>query len=203
MEKETHQELTPELLLRAYAAGFFPMAESRSGPISWFSPDPRAIIPLENFKVSRSLRQAVRKARFDIQWDTAFREVMHRCAAREETWISDEIIDAYCRLFSMGFAHSVECWRENRLVGGLYGVAIQGAFFGESMFSEISNASKVALYFLVGRLKKAGFSLLDTQFLTSHLLSLGACEIPREKYILLLENALRVETHFTECHGVL
>jgi leucyl/phenylalanyl-tRNA---protein transferase len=197
MHARPRTELTPALLIQAYAAGFFPMAESRTGPISWFSPDPRAIIPLDNLKVSRSLRRVVRKKNFDIRIDTAFTEVMRSCAAREETWISEEIIVAYGQLFAMGNAHSVEAWRNGLLVGGLYGVALGGAFFGESMFSKERDASKIALWHLVATLKERGFLLLDTQFLTPHLATLGACEISRDVYINLLQDALRVETTFT------
>jgi len=191
------QELTPELLLRAYAAGFFPMAEDRNGPTAWYSPDPRAIIPLDRFKISRSLRQRAHKGQWEIRINTSFAEVMRCCAAREETWISDEIIQAYCRLFDMGHAHSVESWQHGRLVGGLYGVTLGGAFFGESMFSQVTDASKIALWYLIRRLTERGFLLLDTQFLTPHLASLGACEISRDDYLSLLDRALSIEATFT------
>ncbi len=190
-------ELTPQLLLRAYAEGFFPMAGGRSGPITWYSPDPRAIFPLESFRVSRSLRQVERRKQLEVRVNTAFGEVMWQCAARDDTWISGEIIAVYSQLFEMGHAHSVETWSSGRLVGGLYGVAIGGAFFGESMFSHASNASKLALWCLVRRLRERGFLLLDTQFLTPHLASLGACEIPRDAYLVRLQEALRVDTRFT------
>ncbi len=190
-------ELTPQLLLRAYADGFFPMAEGRNGPIAWYSPDPRAIFPLESFKVSRSLRRIERRKQFEVRVNTAFADVMLHCAAREDTWISGEIIAVYGRLFEMGFAHSVETWSSSRLVGGLYGVAIGGAFFGESMFSHVSNASKIALWYLVRRLRERGFLLLDTQFLTPHLARLGASDIPRDAYLVRLRTALRVDTSFT------
>ncbi len=198
MRKDARQELMPEFLLRAYAAGYFPMAESRGGPIRWYSPDPRAIIPLDRLKISRSLRQSIRARKMEIRYDTDFQQVMHRCAAREETWISEEIVEAYTRLFVLGAAHSVECWQDGRLVGGLYGVAMGGAFFGESMFSLVTNASKIALVCLVKQLTKQGFILLDTQFLTPHLASLGAREIPRQEYLLLLHEALEVRASFTE-----
>ncbi len=191
------QELTPELLLRAYAAGFFPMAEDRSGPAAWYSPDPRAIIPLDRFKISRSLRQRAHKGQLEIRINTSFAEVMRRCAAREDTWISDEIIEAYCQLFDMGHAHSVESWQHGRLVGGLYGVTLGGAFFGESMFSQAADASKIALWYLIRRLTERGFLLLDTQFLTPHLASLGACEISRDDYLSRLDRALSIEATFT------
>lgn len=198
MQARPCQELTPELLLRAYAAGFFPMAEDRSGPIAWYSPDPRAIIPLDRFKVSRSLRQRVQKGQLEICINTSFAAVMRRCAARDDTWISDEIIEAYCRLFDMGHAHSVETWQYGQLVGGLYGVTLGGAFFGESMFSQVTDASKIALWYLVRRLLERGFLLLDTQFLTPHLASLGACEISRDDYLGMLHEAVSIEAAFTK-----
>jgi leucyl/phenylalanyl-tRNA---protein transferase len=197
MPKRSQQVLTPELLLQAYSAGFFPMAESRTGPIAWFSPDPRAIIPLDGFKVSRSLRQVVKKRAFDVRFDTSFSEVIRHCASREETWISEEVIAAYGGLFELGKAHSVEAWENGMLVGGLYGVAIGGAFFGESMFSKARDASKVALWHLVRILKKGGFLLLDTQYLTPHLETLGACEVSRDEYIGLLNKALPVKASFS------
>ncbi len=174
------------------------MAESRTGPIHWYSPDPRAIIPLdERFHVSRSLRRLVQREVFDIRYDTSFREVIGQCAVREDTWISGEIIRAYEELFRAGWAHTVECWEGEDLAGGLYGVSIQGAFFGESMFSRRPNASKVALVALVRHLRERNFRLLDTQFLTPHLAQFGACEVTREEYLLLLEEALTVNTRFT------
>jgi leucyl/phenylalanyl-tRNA---protein transferase len=172
------------------------MAESREGSISWYSPDPRAIIPLDTFNVSRSLRQVERKGIFEIRFNTAFSEVITQCAAREDTWISAEIIDSYRQLFEQGVAHSVESWKEGVLAGGLYGVALGGAFFGESMFSRASDASKIALWALVRRLRENGYLLLDTQFLTPHLATLGACEIPRNEYLRLLRAALLVSTDF-------
>lgn len=187
---------TPELVLNAYRLGYFPMAESREGPLSWYSPDPRAIIPLETFRPARSLRRTCAKGIFDLHVDSAFGEVMRLCAEREETWISDEIIDVYTQLHTLGFAHSVESWRNGRLSGGLYGVSISGAFFGESMFSRETDSSKVALVFLVEKLKHQGFLLLDAQFLTPHLQSLGALTISREEYLQLLEQALTVDTSF-------
>ena len=198
MQARPRHELTPELLLRAYAAGFFPMAEDRSGPIAWYSPDPRAIIPLDRFRVSRSLRQRAQKSQLEIRINTSFAGVMRRCAARDETWISDEIIEAYCQLFDMGHAHSVETWQHGRLVGGLYGVTLGGAFFGESMFSQVADASKIALWSLVRMLTERGFLLLDTQFLTPHLASLGACEISRDEYLGMLHEAVSIEAAFTK-----
>ena len=190
--------LNPEFLVVAYCSGYFPMASFRKGPVEWFSPDPRAIIPLDSFKTSRSLRQTLRKREFEVRVDTAFEQVMRCCADREDTWISEEIISAYIELHRTGLAHSVETWHEDRLVGGLYGVAIRGAFFGESMFSIVRNASKVALNYLVERLKSRRFTLLDTQYITEHLRSLGAIEVPRNAYLQLLSQALQVETSFID-----
>ncbi|MBX2990861.1 MAG: leucyl/phenylalanyl-tRNA--protein transferase [Bacteroidetes bacterium] len=190
--------LDPEFLIVAYCNGYFPMATSRNGPIEWFSPDPRTIIPLDDFKVSRSLKQDIRKKEFEIRIDTAFEEVMRYCSDREDTWISEEIIAAYTKLNDAGFAHSVETWFRGSLVGGLYGVAIRGAFFGESMFSLLKNASKVALFHLVERMKAGKFILLDSQYMTEHLRSLGAIEIPRSTYLNLLSKALAIETKFSD-----
>lgn len=189
--------LTPELLVRAYCMGLFPMADSRDGPIHWYSPDPRAVFPLEAFHVPRSLRRTIARGRFEVRVDTAFGAVMRACAAREETWISAGILCAYEELHALGLAHSVEAWQEGALAGGLYGVALGGAFFGESMFSHVRDASKVALAALVERLRARGFVLLDTQFLTEHLARLGAVEIPRAEYLRRLDRALRLDRRFT------
>ncbi len=190
------ETLTPALLVRAYCAGFFPMADSRRGRIRWYSPDPRAVIPLEAFHVPHSLRRTIRRGRFAVRVNTAFGAVIRACADRPETWISDEIVCAYEALHTLGLAHSVETWRDGRLVGGLYGVALGGAFFGESMFSRETDASKVALVALVERLRERGFVLLDTQFLTPHLARFGAVEIPRAEYLRRLDEALRLERRF-------
>jgi len=198
MYTSERHSLTPDLLVMAYRAGFFPMAESREGPLAWFSPDPRAIIPLETFRISRSLRRAVQKGTFTIRVDSVFEQVMRACAEREETWISEEIIEAYTALYRLGFAHSVECWQGDRLAGGLYGVGIGAAFFGESMFSRTRDASKVALVHLVVRLRARGFLLLDTQFLTPHLERFGALEIPRSRYMALLTKAVTAVTCFSD-----
>ena len=189
--------LSPELLVYAYSTGVFPMAEHREDArVIWIEPEKRGILPLDVFHVPHSLRRIIRKEIFEIRTDAAFREVMLNCANREETWINDQILDAYCKLFDLGLAHSVECWRENKLVGGLYGVSLGGAFFGESMFSKETNASKVALCALAERLKEKGFSLLDTQFLTPHLARFGGIEIPKEEYRKLLKQALKIKTVF-------
>jgi leucyl/phenylalanyl-tRNA--protein transferase len=172
------------------------MAESRDGPIGWLSPDPRAILPLEALRISRSLRQTLKKRIFEVRINTAFEQVMRCCAEREETWISEEIVASYIGLHHFGHAHSVETWQEGALVGGLYGVAIGGAFFGESMFSKVREASKVALALLVERMRERRFELLDTQYLTPHLASLGAVEISREEYLRLLTRALQLRCRF-------
>lgn len=193
--------ITPQLLLRAYSIGLFPMAESaEDDQLFWVDPEKRAIFPLDTFIVSRSLAKTVRSDRFEVVVDRDFDAVIEACAApapdREKTWINDEIRRLYRQLFDMGFAHTVECWREGQLVGGLYGVALRGAFFGESMFHRERDASKVALTHLVARLRAGGFQLLDTQFMTTHLASLGAIEISRESYHRALEEALCVVANF-------
>jgi leucyl/phenylalanyl-tRNA--protein transferase len=197
MTSESRQKvLDPDFVLRAYCAGYFPMADSRTGGISWYSPDPRTIIPLVTLNVSRSLRQVIRKQIFEIRVNTAFRDVIRRCARREDTWISEEIIETYSVLHSTGYAHSVESWLGNQLVGGLYGVAIGGAYFGESMFSAVSNASKVALVHLVEILVLKEFKVLDAQFMNEHLKQFGANEIPKSAYLDLLSESLKVDTWF-------
>lgn len=183
--------IEPDFLLRAYCSGYFPMADPGSREIRWYSPDPRAIFDLSEFHTPRSLSLVVKKKQFEIEIDLQFEEVMRRCAVRKETWISEELIRSYVKLHELGFAHSVECWREQKLVGGLYGVSIGGAFFGESMFSGEKNSSKVALVNLIDRLKERGYGLLDTQFLTPHLARFGAREIPREEYLRRLEESLK------------
>jgi leucyl/phenylalanyl-tRNA--protein transferase len=189
-------------LLRAYAYGIFPMAESAdSDELLWFEPVMRGLIPLEGFHVSSRLRRTVRQDRFELSHDIAFREVMMACAGnsrtgRETTWINRRILDLYTELHRHGFAHSVETWRDGRLVGGLYGVSLGGAFFGESMFSLETDASKVALVHLVARLRFGGYRLLDTQWLTAHLSQFGAFEVPKTKYRRLLQEALEVQGDF-------
>jgi leucyl/phenylalanyl-tRNA--protein transferase len=187
--------MTPELLLRAYAEGLFPMANQRDDPaLYWVSPEKRGIIPLGAFHVSRRLARTIRGGRFQVTTDLAFGEVMCACAApaqgREQTWINDEILRLYGTLHASGHAHSVECWQGGDLVGGLYGVRLGAAFFGESMFSFARDASKVALAHLVEVLRGGGFELLDTQFLTRHLATFGATEIPRSEYLVLLHRAI-------------
>jgi leucyl/phenylalanyl-tRNA--protein transferase len=169
------------------------------GVIRWYSPNPRGIIPLDTFHVPKRLARIVRSSAFEIRIDTAFDAVMRACAERREpegTWIDDEILESYCALHDAGHAHSVEAWQGERLVGGLYGVALGGAFFGESMFHRVADASKVALAALVERLRARGFVLLDTQWVTGHLAQFGACEIPRRRYLTLLKQALAVDASF-------
>ncbi|HJS45828.1 MAG TPA: leucyl/phenylalanyl-tRNA--protein transferase [Rhizomicrobium sp.] len=190
--------LTPEILLRAYAEGLFPMAERRNDPLLyWVSPEKRGIIPLDAFHVPRRLARTVRAGPFTVTADRAFVAVMMACAApapgRPESWINDEILRLYTALHAGGHAHSIECWQGGTLVGGLYGVRLGAAFFGESMFSRRRDASKVALVHLVEGLKRGGFTLLDTQFITTHLARFGAIEIPRERYLLKLQDALNRE----------
>lgn len=193
---ETMTELTPELLVRAYCSGVFPMADSRTGRISWYAPDPRAVFPLDQFHVPRSLARTIRRGVYDVRVNTAFRAVMLGCAAREETWISREVLRAYTALYRLGLAHSVEAWQGDELKGGLYGVALGGAFFGESMFSRSTDASKVALVALVERLRERGYTLLDTQWVTDHLARFGAVEIPRDEYERRLAAALQLDRRF-------
>ncbi len=187
--------LTPELLLRAYAVGIFPMADSRaSRHLYWLDPEWRGIMPLERFHVPRRLRRTLRQRRFEVRVDGAFAAVIAACAecreGRPESWINPDIERLYGTLHEMGIAHSVECWQGGELLGGLYGVALGAAFFGESMFSLAADASKVALVHLVARLVAGGFTLLDTQFVTRHLEQFGAVEIPRAEYRALLAAAL-------------
>ena len=190
--------LSPELLVRAYCAGVFPMAQRRHGPIGWYAPDPRGIIPLDAFHVPRSLRQTVARGVFEVRVNDDFPAVIRACAERDETWISPEIERTYTDLHRLGIAHSVEAWQDGRLAGGLYGVALGGAFFGESMFSRITDASKVALVALVERLRERGFALLDVQWVTPHLARFGAIEIPRREYERQLAAALRLPCSFTD-----
>lgn len=183
--------LDPALLLSAYAAGIFPMADSRDArDLFWVEPERRAVLPLDGFVMSKSLRKAVRADRFRVTCDTAFPDVMRACADREETWINPAIERGYVRLHEIGHAHSIECWSGDDLVGGLYGVRLGGAFFGESMFSRATDASKVALAWLVARLRVGNFRLLDCQFMTPHLASLGAVEIGRADYAAVLGAAV-------------
>ncbi|MDG1997268.1 MAG: leucyl/phenylalanyl-tRNA--protein transferase [Emcibacteraceae bacterium] len=192
--------MTPELLLSAYMQGIFPMAEGPDAQdVFWVDPEERGIFPLDDFHVPKSLAKKIRAEKFDIRINTAFREVMRQCATptqnkdRKSTWINNMILTKYAELHDMGYAHSVECWQGDELVGGLYGVSLNGAFCGESMFHWVTDASKVALVYLVARLKVGGYSLLDTQFVTDHLSQFGAIEISRKEYRAKLKHALEIE----------
>ena len=187
--------IAPEVLLQGYRLGVFPMAMENGG-IEWFSPNPRGIIPLETFHVPHALERVLRKGLFEVRIDTSFTEVMRRCAERPDTWINEEIIRSYTRLHEMERAHSVETWLDGKLAGGLYGVSIGGAFFGESMFHNVTDASKVALCALIDRLRAKRFTLLDTQWLTPHLARFGAVEITRRQYMHRLAGALGLNRRF-------
>lgn len=194
-------EFTPEGLELAYSHGIFPMAMhepyAEEGEIGWFRPDPRTIIPLDRFHVSRSLAKTIRQGKFEVTYDCDFLGVMRGCADREEgTWISDDFYRVYGELHRRGKAHSVEVWCDGRLAGGTYGVSLGGAFMAESMFHYVTDASKVALAALVSRLRERGYLLLDVQYLTDHLASLGAVEIPHRRYYALLQVALRLDCRF-------
>ncbi len=191
--------LSPEVLLFAYQQGLFPMAESRNAKrIQWIQPKKRGIFQLGSFHVSKSFRRVLLKKDYSITINSCFPKVMEKCADRSETWINGDIYNCYCKLHDDGFAHSIEVWRDNNLIGGVYGVTIGAAFFGESMFSEVSNGSKIALAYLHDRLLKAGFLLFDTQFLTEHLASLGAIEISQAQYLIKLEKALNKNAKFLD-----
>jgi leucyl/phenylalanyl-tRNA--protein transferase len=198
--------LSPELVLRAYAEGIFPMAERRDDPqLYWISPEQRGVMPLESFHVPRRLARTVKNDRFAVTCDLAFVDVMRACAdpnyGRPNSWINDEILRLYTALHAAGHAHSIECWRNRVLAGGLYGVSLGGAFFGESMFSCERDASKVALVHLIARLKVGSYVLLDTQFLTRHLSQFGAVEIPREVYLERLREALKHHAYWPASSG--
>jgi leucyl/phenylalanyl-tRNA--protein transferase len=193
-------EISKELLLSAYMQGIFPMAESADADdVFWVDPDNRGIFPLDQFHIPRKLAQKIRAQPFEVRINTAFRDVMLNCAEptnnpeRQNTWINDLILTCYNELHELGYAHSVECWQTGKLVGGLYGVSINGAFCGESMFHNVTDASKVALVYLVARLNAGGYVLLDTQFVTDHLSQFGAIEISRADYKKKLNNALEIE----------
>ncbi len=191
-------ELTWDFLLNAYAKGYFPMAMNRDDDeLHWFYPEKRGIIPLDAFHIPKSLAKLARKQPFIITTDTAFPEIIKACSTEHaDTWINARIVELYCELWEKGYAHSVECWEEGQLVGGLYGVAIGGAFFGESMFTRKSNASRLALMHLVKLLNDGGYTLLDTQFVNDHLQQFGVVEIPHEDYLVLLNEALSINAEF-------
>jgi len=200
-------DFTPELVVRAYQAGIFPMSESEDDPeVFWVCPELRGVIPLDGFKTSKSLRKTLKNNRYSIKIDNDFEQVIHGCAhygsERQSTWINPTIANVYGQLFERKICHTVEIWDENKLVGGLYGLAIGAAFFGESMFHRQPNTSKIALAHLVQRLKFGGFSLLDTQFISPHLQTLGAIEISREEYEKHLKQALLEEGDFYRLSGV-
>ncbi len=197
-ETLTPEIIAPDLLLNAYRCGIFPMAENKEGEIHWYETKRRAIFPLEGLRVARSLRQTLNRKVYSIRLNTAFETVIRHCADREETWISESIIRSYCELHKMGFAYSVESWQGDALVGGLYGVALGGAFFGESMFSTMRDASKVALVGLVRQLLERRYVLLDAQFMTPHLGSLGAVEVQQAEYLKQLRVALRLSRSFMD-----
>ncbi len=192
--------LSAEQLLYGYVNGLFPMAEGRKGRVYWYSPDPRAIIPLDTYRPQRSLRPVLNRGEFEIRFDAAFETVMRHCAAPRgddaNTWISEEIIAAYTELHRQGYAHSVEAYHGGELAGGLYGVSIGGAFFGESMFYLRSNASKVAFHHLVEQLRRRRFVLLDSQFMNDNVLRYGAIDIPRDAYLEMLRQAIKQDTSF-------
>lgn len=188
-------EITPELLLNAYANGYFPMADGRkSDEIGWYSPDPRGILPLDSFHVPKKLKKTVISMPFKVKTDHSFQKVMEDCSKPREkqksTWINQELIELYTELNRHGFAHSVECWLEDELVGGLYGVSLGGVFFGESMFSRATDASKIALVYLIEILRQAKYQLLDTQYVNDHLLQFGVMEISRADYLERLSRIL-------------
>ena len=188
--------LKPDNMLRLYASGAFPMADAETGSINWYLPDIRTIIPLDNFNIPRSAKKAIEGQNFEIRFDTDFDGVLEGCADRESTWISDELKSAYRRLKKRGHIHTVETWKDGMLVGGLYGVTFRGAFFGESMFSKVSQASKAALVALLKHLKEKDFVLLDVQYLTEHLKMFGAIEISFEEYTKLLHKAYATTCEF-------
>ena len=192
----TEHLLQPDVLQLAYSQGYFPMPDPQTEEILWFSPDPRAIIPLDGLHVSRSLRRKLNQNTYRVTFNRCFSEVMKKCGNRPDTWINEEFLVAYQQMHELGMAHSVEAWQGDQLVGGVYGVHLAGAFFAESKFHTATDASKVALYHLVQHLRKHKFSLLEVQFMTPHLATLGAQNVPASEYRSLLRNALSKPTHF-------
>ncbi|HSL87940.1 MAG TPA: leucyl/phenylalanyl-tRNA--protein transferase [Ignavibacteriaceae bacterium] len=188
--------LKPNNMIRLYASGAFPMADSQTGHINWFMPETRCIIPLNKFNIPRSLSKSAERLNYEIRYDSDYLSVIKYCSARKETWISEKIIDAYKRLYKRGHLHTVETWKDNVLVGGLYGITFRGAFFGESMFSLVSQASKIALIHLVKRLEDKNFVLLDVQYLTEHLKMFGAVEINWDEYQSLLRESYIINSEF-------
>lgn len=201
-------DITPELLLGAYAEGVFPMAEDRFDPtLYWYDPEFRGILPLDTFHCPRRLKKTIRSGVYHVTFDQDFEQVIRSCAkparGRRTTWINDRIVELYTALYERGFAHSIECWKDDELVGGLYGVALGRAFFGESMFSRRRDASKVALVYLTARLKYGGYELLDTQFITDHLQQFGAIEVTRAEYKASLEKAIQSAVVTDEAAGTM
>lgn len=202
MPRDSAHEIHPDQLLKAYTLGYFPMGRRRDDPnVVWVLPDMRGVLRLENARAPKKLRKLIAREAFEVRVDTAFGEVIGACAepgkGREDTWINDPIEEVYSELHARGYAHSVECWREGRLAGGLYGVAIGGAFCGESMFSRETDASKVALAHLIARLKLGGFRMLDTQFFTEHLAQFGVAEMPNTDYQKLLAASIPLNADFS------
>lgn len=193
MEIEKKNIISPQFLLEAYMNGIFPMADPKTGHIEWFLPDPRAIFPIYNLKPSHTVKKIIKKKIFEVKIDSCFEQVIKGCANRKDSWINEVIINSYINLHQLGFAHSIETFIDGELVGGLYGVAIGGAFFGESMFSLVSNASKVAFYHLIEHLKSKKFVLLDSQFINDHTKLLGAIEIPLNHYLKILKYAVNLK----------
>jgi leucyl/phenylalanyl-tRNA--protein transferase len=188
--------LKPEIMLRLYSQGAFPMADEETGIINWYLPEKRTIIPLDNYNYPRSLKKSILESNFEFKTDSDFLSVVKNCANRKPTWISEELINSYLKLEKMGFIHTVETWQKGKLVGGLYGVTIKGAFFGESMFSKVSQASKAALIILIEHLNEKNFKLLDVQYITSHLKMFGAIEISFEEFQDLLLKAYDINCEF-------
>lgn len=188
--------LMPEQMIKLYAMGAFPMTDNTTGKIEWYCPETRTIIPLDDYHLPRSLKKVIKENRFEVRYDTDFLSVVKHCGNRKETWISDALIAAYINLQKLGHIHTVEVYQDEKLVGGLYGVTYQGAFFGESMFSLVSQASKVALAYLLNHLNEKNFALLDVQYITEHLKMFGAVEISFENFTALLQKAYFVEAEF-------
>ncbi len=197
-QNNTNRIIKPEILIQAYKQGYFPMADHKHGDIYWHCPDPRAVIPLESPKKPKSLKRNEEKYEFEYRIDTCFRSVIEKCSEREDTWISEEIIDTYMQLHKLGMAHSVETFEDDVLVGGLYGVAIGGAFFGESMFNTITDASKGAFFYLIEKLKERNFLLLDSQYINPFTQQLGAIEVSYSEYTKRLIKAINLPTTFVD-----
>ncbi len=195
-KNETAMMIPPETLIAGYCQGYFPMADPWSGEVSWFTADPRGVLNLDEFHVPQRLRRVVRQGTFAVTVNAAFEKVIRACGQRADSWISEDIVQSYLELHRRGYAHSVEAWKDDQLAGGLYGVSIGGAFFGESMFHRVNNASKVALVFLVERLKERGYLLLDAQMVTPHMQQFGAKYISQREYLRRLGRALQQSCSF-------